>query len=275
MLEKFKKNIRVLGEEVVNDEILNKENLKKNIIKNIKILSSVLYIMVIYSVKIIYTFFLENYYSIPGKFFKLNFEDSFLWGVVIFIIIILGLYLIFLLPFDKKVIEKSEKRIDRAFFLSRKIFQFIAIFYFQYLLLFINFIKYFGFFVKLSGGKIYVIWLVVILTILFLIIIDYFTIFTIKYKKIFKIISFLILIVFILFFIVNKHKNTYQIIWINNTPNVILCETEKELLITECDLDEENKLLNIRTKKYKKILNDNEYERSYFYFNNVTIEKNN
>ena len=275
MLEKMKKNIRDFSKDVINNEILNKENLLKNIIKNIKILSTILYIMAVYLLKVIYTFFLENYYGIPAEYFKLNFRDNFLWGIAVFIIIISGLYLIFLLPFDKKVIEKSEKRIDKTFFLSRKIFQFIPIFYFQYLLLFINFIKYFGFFVKLSGGKIYVIWLVVILTILFLIIIDYFTIFTIKYKKIFKIISFLILIVFILFFIVNKHKNTYQIIWINNTPNVILCETEKELLITECDLDEENKLLNIRTKKYKKILNDNEYERSYFYFNNVTIEKNN
>lgn len=114
--------------------------------------------------------------------------------------------------------------------------------------------------------------MVVISVIFFLIIIDYLAI---KDKKIFKIISFVILIVFIFLLIINKHRNTYEIILINNTTNVILSKTEKKLLITECELDEENKILNIRTKKYKEILNDNEYERSYFYFNNVNIEKNN
>ncbi|QYR58726.1 hypothetical protein [Fusobacterium polymorphum] len=131
--------------------------------------------------------------------------------------------------------------------------------------------------VKFLGEKSCVVWIVIILVILFLIIVDYFAI---KNKKIFKIISvkiisFVILIVFILLLIINKYKNTYEIIWINNTPNVILSETEKKLLITECELDEENKILNIITRKYKEILSDNEYERSYFYFNNVVIEKNN
>lgn len=153
MLEKIKSFIKEFKDEIVDTEILNKENLRKNILKNIKILFTILYIMVIYSLKVIYTFFLENYYGIPMKYFKLNFEDRFLWGVVVFVIIILGAYLIFLLPFDKKEIEESERKIDRFFLKATKIFQFIAIFYFQYLLFLINIIKYSGWLVKFLGEK--------------------------------------------------------------------------------------------------------------------------
>lgn len=109
MLEKVKKNIRDFSKDVINNEILNKENLLKNIIKNIKILSTILYITAIYSLKVIYTFFLENYYGIPAEYFKLNFRDNFLWGIAVFIIFSSGAYLIFLLPFGKKL-EENEKK---------------------------------------------------------------------------------------------------------------------------------------------------------------------